>query len=40
MDEAAPSLYDPARARALSTVLERLVITLSEWRPVHVSANG
>jgi N-formylglutamate amidohydrolase len=40
MDEAAPSLYDPARARALSNVLERLVITLSEWRPIHASANG
>jgi N-formylglutamate amidohydrolase len=33
MDEAAPSVYDPVRAQALSAVLERLVIALSEWRP-------
>jgi N-formylglutamate deformylase len=40
MDEAAPSAYDPARAQPLSIVLERLVIALSEWRPVQVRASG
>jgi N-formylglutamate deformylase len=33
MDEAAPFRYDPARAAPLLTLLERLVIALSEWRP-------
>jgi hypothetical protein len=33
MDEANPTAFDPARAAALTRVLERLVIALSEWRP-------
>jgi N-formylglutamate deformylase len=33
MDEAPPFGYDPARAAPLVTLLERLVIALSEWRP-------
>jgi N-formylglutamate amidohydrolase len=33
MDGANPSQYDAARAAALVGVLERLLITLSEWRP-------
>ena len=40
MDEGAPRVYDPARAQALAVVLERLVIALSEWRPIHVRANA
>ena len=33
LDEAHPATFDDARAAALMTVLERLVIALSEWRP-------
>lgn len=33
MDEVNPSAFDPSRAAALTRVLERLVIALSEWRP-------
>ena len=33
LDEAQPATFDDARAAALTKVLERLVIALSEWRP-------
>lgn len=33
MDESHPATFDPARAAPLASVLERLVIALSEWRP-------
>ena len=33
LDEAHPETFDPRRAKALSRVLERLVIALAEWRP-------
>ena len=33
MDEAPPFRYDPGKAASLIAVLERLVFTLSEWRP-------
>jgi N-formylglutamate amidohydrolase len=33
MDEAHPAAFDASRAAALTRVLERLVIALSEWRP-------
>ena len=40
MDEAPPYRYEPARAAPLARVLDRLVIALSEWRPVQIRANG
>jgi N-formylglutamate amidohydrolase len=33
MDEANPMVFDAARAAALARVLERLLVTLAEWRP-------
>ena len=33
MDEANPTRFDPSRAAKLTTVLERLLIGLGEWRP-------
>jgi hypothetical protein len=33
MDESQPAALDAARAAPVATVLERLVIALSEWRP-------
>lgn len=37
MDEANPARFDAARAAGLGGILERLVITLSEWRPACAS---
>lgn len=37
MDEARPEAFDPARASALADILERLVVTLSEWRPARAT---
>ena len=37
MDEAQPARLDLARAAALVGVLERLVVTLSEWRPASLT---
>lgn len=37
MDEANPKRFDASRAAALSRLLERLVISLSEWRPQGAS---
>jgi N-formylglutamate deformylase len=39
MDERNPARFDAARATPLGSVLERLVIALSEWRP-RSSASG
>lgn len=33
MDESQPERFDPARAAAITSLLERLVIALAEWRP-------
>ena len=33
MDEAPPYTWDPVRAAELARLLERLVVSLSEWRP-------
>jgi N-formylglutamate amidohydrolase len=37
MDESKPAVFDAGRAAALASVIEQLVIALSEWRPTGVA---